>query len=131
MTLESFDKQAEFTVFMRINEQFPENFSVGLNYHPKDEPRTIPLLRCNGPHGEHVNNPLDPQPHFGCHIHRATADALNTSLSPEVVAELTRRYASYEEALSFFMNHVNITNAGEYFDLHPELPLFPNPGDLA
>jgi len=53
MKLESTDGQFNFSVFMRRSEDFHENFSIGLVYHQKDDPREIHLLRCNGPHGPH------------------------------------------------------------------------------
>lgn len=56
MQLESLDGKFGFAVFMRINERFPENFSVGLNVVPKNEPGSFCVLRYNGPHGEHVNS---------------------------------------------------------------------------
>ena len=59
MQLESLDGKMEFAVFMRINERFPENFSIGLNFIPRDEPGSFCLLRYNGPHGEHVNTPIE------------------------------------------------------------------------
>ena len=52
MGLRSLDGSREFSVFMRINEDFPENFSIGLEYHPQEERGSICLLRCNGPHGD-------------------------------------------------------------------------------
>ncbi len=50
LRLRTKDGQAAFHVFIRQNEKFPENFSIGLDYLPQDGGR-VPLLRCNGPHG--------------------------------------------------------------------------------
>ncbi|MCL4506463.1 MAG: hypothetical protein M1434_06970 [Chloroflexi bacterium] len=120
------DDDKEFTVFMRINEKFQENFTIGLTYHPLDEPGTICLLRCNGRHGEHINNPdVATIPHFGYHVHVAQADMLNMGQLPERFAELTAEYASYEEALVYFIRRVNILEAHKYFNNLPQLlPLF-------
>jgi len=126
MTLRSPDDTKRFSVFMRINETFPENFSIGLTYDPRDEPGEIILLRCNGPHGEHDNSPIeDPQPHFGFHIHRARADVINARLSPDKFASLTDAYASFEEALHHFLKLANIIGTEDYFPTHHQLPLFP------
>ena len=116
MTLCSRDGEWRFSVFMRINERFPENFFIGLIYDPKDEPGDIVLLRCNGKHGEYDNSPVDdPQPHFGYHIHRARADVINAGLLPQKFAELTDAYASFQEALHHFLKLVNVIDAEIYF----------------
>ena len=52
--LESVDCLFTFRVFIRQNVKFPENFSVGMDFVPRDEPGSVCLLRCNGPHGPHV-----------------------------------------------------------------------------
>lgn len=129
MFLESTDGKMGFSVFMRINERFPENFSIGLNAHPKDEPGSFCLLRCNGPHGEHVDNPLDPHPHFGFHIHKARQETIEAGLLPELSAEITKNYGSYEEALRHFVKLTNIENAEQYLDVKKQLPLFEAIGD--
>ncbi len=108
------DDKMGFSVFMRKNERFPENFSIGLNVQMKGE-KSFCLLRCNGPHGDHVNSLLDPVPHYGFHIHKAKSENMEDDLSPERYAELTDDYGSYEEALLHFLKKVNIVNADEYF----------------
>ncbi len=125
MTLSSLDGERRFSAFLRVNERFPENFSIGLVYHPRDEPGALTLLRRNGPHGEHVNEPEDPHPHFGYHVHRANAEAINAGLSPEKQAAPTDAYASFPEALQYFLKAVSITGAEAYFPASPQLPLFP------
>ena len=125
MTLSSLDGKWRFSVFMRVNEEFPENFSVGLIHDPRDEPGELTLLRCNGPHGEHDNSPIeDPQPHFGYHIHRARADVINAGLSPDKLASLTDAYASFNEALHHFLRLAHIVGAEAYFPPGNQLPLF-------
>ena len=51
MTLQSEGCKGEFAVFFRRSDDFPENFSIGLKYDPKDGSGEITLLRCNGQHG--------------------------------------------------------------------------------
>lgn len=124
MKLTSLDGKTEFTVFMRINEQFRENFSIGLTASPKDDPGTFCLLRCNGPHGEHTNIGFeDDHPHYGYHIHRADPEFLKAGMLPEKFAEKTESYATYEEALVHFVKVTNIVNATQYLTLHNQLAL--------
>ena len=126
MTLGSLNGEWRFSVFMRSNERFPENFSVGMIYDPRDEPGDLTLLRCNGPHGEHDNSPMDDsQPHFGYHIHRAKADVINAGLLPQKFVELTDAYASFPEAVRHFLKLANIVGAETYFPTVDQLPLFP------
>lgn len=115
--LESLDGKMGFSVFMRINERFPENFSIGLNFIPRDEPGSFCLLRYNGPHGEHDNTPIEEgHPHFGYHIHSAKAALIEAGILPERYAEITGTYASYKEALFQFLKIINIQDAEQYFD---------------
>jgi hypothetical protein len=120
--LRSKDGELEFSVFMRINEDFHENFSIGLNYSPRDQRGTLCLLRCNGPHGDFIGDTLGA--HFRYHVHRAKASNLTAGLRAESGAEATARYASYNDALAFFLDEINVINAFEYF---PELsqPMLP------
>jgi len=105
----------EFRVFMRMHDEFHENFSIGLVHLPKDGSGELVLLRCNGPHGEYNAN-FDPQhPHAEFHVHRASEDAIRAGLRPEKRADRTEQYATYREALFYFLQEVNIVNAGAYF----------------
>lgn len=124
MKLVSCDGKMDFLVFMRINDFFPENFSIGLIANPKDEPWSFLLLRCNGPHGEHTNERFDDEhPHYGFHVHRADAEFLASGQAPERFAEKTEAYASYEEALGHFVRMTNIQNVAQYITINDQLPL--------
>jgi hypothetical protein len=115
MRLRSQGGDREYRVFMRMHDDFTENFSIGLVYLPKDGNGELVLLRCNGPHGEYNAN-FDPQhPHAEFHVHRASEDAIRAGFRPEKRADRTEHYASYSEALSYFLQEVNIVNAGPYF----------------
>jgi hypothetical protein len=94
--------KGEFIVFMRKNEDFPENFSIGLIYHPQDERGEIVLFRCNGPHGCFNNDIEQVHPHFDYHIHKASENAIEAGYAPEKFADRTTEYASFEEALQLF-----------------------------
>lgn len=115
MRLKSADGTLEFRVFMRRSEDLPENFSVGLAFLPKDGTGEVPLPRCNGPHGGY-NDSFDPDhPHWDSHVHRATAGMLEAGFRPEKAATVNKDFASYEEALEYFLRTTNIIDARTYF----------------
>lgn len=108
MKLASDGVPGEFLVFLRQNDDFPENFSIGLTYRPNDGTGDVTLLRCNGPHGEY-NGKLDPNhPHWGFHVHKATVEAMDAGLRAEKNAEKVDDYASFKEAIQYFLNAVNL-----------------------
>ncbi|MBI1815342.1 MAG: hypothetical protein HYR72_10220 [Deltaproteobacteria bacterium] len=123
MRLRSQEGELEFSVFMRVNEDFPENFSIGLEYRAPDERSSICLLRCNGPHGEFVGGPESA--HFLHHIHKAKPENIEAGLRAERGGEPTDAYASYLEALRYFLKVINVTNTDEYFPNLRQLPLNP------
>jgi hypothetical protein len=123
MWLRAEDGDLEFSVFIRVNDDFPENFSIGLDYRAPDERSSICLLRCNGPHGGFVGGPESA--HFLHHIHKASAGNLDVGLRAERGGEPTDAYASYLEALRYFLKIVNVTNADEFFPNLRQLPLNP------
>lgn len=100
----------EFSVFMRRNEDFPENFSIGMTYQPQDGRQEITLLRCNGKHGVFNSdfNFNPDHPHWDFHIHKADSALLESGLKPERQAVKTDAYASYEEAIPYFLKAVNL-----------------------
>jgi len=115
MKLKSTDDKFEFRVFMRRNEDFPENFSIGLAFLAKDGTGELVLLRCNGPHGGY-NDSFDPaHPHWDFHVHRASAEMIAAGLRPEKAATISAEYASFEEAVQYFLRETNVANAREYF----------------
>ena len=115
MRLKSSDDKLEFRVFMRRSEDLPENFSIGLAFLAKDGSPEVVLLRCNGPHGGY-NDAFDPDhPHWDYHVHRASAEMIEAGLRPERTATINRDFASYEEAVQYFLRAANITDARTYF----------------
>ena len=95
--------EGEFSVFIRRSEDFPENFSIGIVYEPKDGSGEITLLRCNGQHGI-FNSSFDPHhAHFTYHIHRASETAIAHGFKPEKFAENTEDFASFEGAVQHFV----------------------------
>jgi hypothetical protein len=115
MRLKSEDGELEFRVFMRRSQDLPENFSIGLTFLPKDGTGELPLLRCNGPHGGY-NDSFDAEhPHWDFHVHRASAGMIEAGQRPEKLAVASREFASYEEALQYFLRTTNVTDASAHF----------------
>jgi len=109
--------EGEFSVFIRRSEDFPENFSIGIVYEPKDGSGEITLLRCNGQHGI-FNSSFDPHhAHFTYHIHRASETAIAHGFKPEKFAENTEDFASFEGAVQHFVKLINLdpADARRYF----------------
>lgn len=100
----------EFRGFMRQNQDFPENFSVGLIYYPNDGRPEVTLLRCNGPHGVYNgSSEFDAEhPHWDYHVHKADEKAIEAGLKAERVAEKNTEFASYEQAVDFFVRAINL-----------------------
>jgi len=93
--VESEDGEHRFLCFIRVNEKFEENFSVGIDYLPKDEAGSVMLLRCNGSHGPHkVHNH-----HAFCHLHKATSETISKGFKPESDIEVADKFSSYQEAI--------------------------------
>jgi hypothetical protein len=103
-TLLSVDEQFSFSGFMNQNIMFPENFSVGLVYKPKEERGSITLLRCNGMHGGTIQNPH----HAYCHIHTVQADYLNQGARVENHIEITNEYSTFDMAIQYYINRIGI-----------------------
>jgi hypothetical protein len=103
----STDTKYVFSVFIRQNKKFIENFSIGMDYNPRDEKGKLCIIRCNGAHGESKVFPH----HSINHIHIATAKTINEGLKPECNIERINDYFSFEEAVQFFITRINISVA--------------------
>lgn len=108
MKLVSFDNKKSFNVFMRISEDFPDDFSIGLIYS-SPEGKTFLLFRCNGPHGECVSDFLRGETHFGYHEH------MLAPISNSMNVSLTDAYGTYQDAVVHFIKKCHIVNAEPYF----------------
>lgn len=118
------ETKGEFTIFMRQNVDFPENFSIGLAYSPHDGREAITLLRCNGKHGDY-NGTFDPDhPHWDFHIHKANEESIEAGYAPEKFATKTTEYASFEEAIQTFVKEINLNaqDAQKHFPAKPQIP---------
>lgn len=122
MALQSGDGQHDFTVFLRKNRDFPENFSVGLCYWPRETGKLIPLIRCNGPHGDFART-RSSAPHFRYHIHRIDAELLNSGKEPLATAMTTAAFASDREATRFFCQTTGIRDFERHFAVAEQLSL--------
>jgi hypothetical protein len=113
---EGIEGDDRFRVFMRQNLAFPENFSIGLVYLC-DDGSEVTLLRCNGPHGPVVDDPLatGPNSHVCFHIHQAQAAIIEAGLRPEAGAVATTKYGTFEDALAYFVRRCGIEEAEQYF----------------
>ena len=113
------DPDKQFTIFIRQNTNFIENFSIGLRYRTGNKRLPIvTLIRYNGAHGEYD---ISPDGHFiQPHIHRMTEEELKSgSIQPqESCREITDRYETFEQALGVFLGDVAASNLFQYF---PEL----------
>lgn len=121
--LTSSDGIRSYSIFMRQHIIFKENFSIGLVFH-SEEGTSYNLFRCNGNHGEVVVDILNPVPHYGYHTHEITAELLENNINDPKKSELTKEYASFEQALNYFYRYVNILNTGEYFPNINQMNIF-------
>jgi len=108
-----------FSVFMRKNADFEENFSIGLIHLPKGVKGDAVLIRLNGPHGPHLLFDY----HDRYHIHIAHSDNMEAGLKEERKAFITNEYASFQEALAYFIKRCRILNANDYFPPYIQMNL--------
>ena len=130
MILESLDGKHKFHAFMRQNAKFPEDFSVGLEYLPEDGSPDITLIRCNGPHWTEKDGWPTDDYHFHYHVHKALKENIEAGLKPERYAVITREYATFEDAITYFVQYCSIQGANAYFSFLHQLPLFQLEGYL-
>ncbi|MFH1005302.1 MAG: hypothetical protein V1781_07405 [Bacteroidota bacterium] len=102
--LQSTDEQYFFTAFGRYNAEFNENFSFGMVYYPKHEKGSYEIIRCNGPHGEHIQF----QHHTHYHIHKATEQNIESGLREDSAIEITEAYTTFDDAFRFFVKYINV-----------------------
>lgn len=105
----------DFRVFMRQSIDFAENFSIGLDYVPRDGSGRLCLIRCNGPHGPRSVGPLETIPHFAFHIHLAKEENIIQGSRPERGGEITKEFASYDDALRYFLRRCNVEGWDKHF----------------
>lgn len=113
---EAIGDDRRFRVFMRQATAFLENFSIGLVYL-LDDGSEIVLLRCNGPHGDVVDDPLSGSAdhHVDFHIHVAKEQNIANDLSPEAGGTVTTEYGTFDDALAYFIRRCAIEDAERHF----------------
>ena len=114
-----------FSVFVRQNLMFSENYSIGLRYFTGDRRLgSLTLVRYNGPHGEYSRHP---DGHFAKpHIHRITEDeiASGSSEPQEQNREITNKYSTFDQALFIFFSDIAAVNFERHFPNLSQLRLF-------
>ena len=113
--LRSEDSTRTFYAFIRQSTEFPENFTVGMDYTSADDGARVCLIRCNGPHGETAHLSSTPPHHFVCHVHMATASAIEAGLRPESFTAHAEEFTTLEEAIAYFCATCNIGEAELHF----------------
>ena len=103
-----------FEIFIKQNNWFPENFSIGLRYKTNDaQLGTITLIRYNGAHGS-VARTADG--HFTSpHIHSITAADILAGRSEMTRVEITDKYETFEQAMLTFFDDVKVIGYSEHF----------------
>lgn len=112
MELASTDGNYRFNVFMRQNKEFPERFSVGLEYVPVDGSGCVILIRCNGVHT--VGDGHDERHHRVRHVHLAREENLASGKRAEAYSEPCMEFSTFDEAVQFFCRRVNIVDIDDY-----------------
>jgi hypothetical protein len=122
--MESEDGLHKFKGYINQNTNFPENFSIGLVYYPRDEKGKVCLLRCNGPHGDHIGAP---EHHLKCHIHTVLARDIADGMKRERHVEKDANYApAIDDAIQYYVKRVNLNVA----DKRKHFPLPNNQSEL-
>ena len=109
------EQNIKFKIFIRQNQDFVENFSIGLCCHISSLKTPITLIRYNGPHGPATRSKTDHHPYP--HIHRITQEEIQSGSSnpKEKIIEKTNKYTTYEEGLRAFLMDMNVINWSDYF----------------
>ena len=121
MALKSADGKHDFRAFIRQNEEFQENFSIGLVYVPRDDPGEFVLIRYNGQHGGTRTHPH----HAIYHIHRILAEDLKAGVKEARSIDRTEEYASFAEAVRAFCRRINMNEQERFFPGLIQRHLFP------
>ena len=124
--MRALNDEREFSAFLRVNNVFQESFSIGLVYHPAEYPESLILLRCNCPHNQ--RSACEDIHWTKTHIHKATEKAIKENRNITYYADETGEYATWEEALEFFISRCNIENGYDFFPRNRQLYL-PLEGD--
>lgn len=114
------DENNRFRMFIRKHIEFPENFSIGLDY--KSQIGDIKLIRFNGPH-KTVDDDIDNH-HFNYHIHKHDPEFLDKGIIQLSNPDNTSEYHNFEEALKFAFQECHVENHQDWFPGIDQLELF-------
>lgn len=122
IVLISDNQQYKFKMFMRISNEFIEDFSVGLIWTNPNEfigiNKSIILLRCQGPHDSKM--PLKSDIHHSYHIHQMTEDdLLHKRYQKPSNSGITEEFHSFNQAVLYFVNKCAIIGVEEVIDDFP------------
>lgn len=115
----SMDDTLRFRVFLRYSEEFVEDFSIGLIWlnaiKVLSVPKSVVLLRCQGPHDG--SSPLGSDLHHSYHTHEITEnDLVEQRYTKPSNKGVNREFSSFQTAALYFVRRCRIVNAFEYHD---------------
>ena len=100
-------KKLNFKIFIRQNQNFIENFSIGLVYSFLDFPKALNIIRYNGPHDSvrAEDNKRKGEHHPLPHIHTMTEEDINSgSSNPKPIKlEITNKYILLKKGFYLFL----------------------------
>ena len=123
MELTTTDGEEHFFVFIRKSQELPDNFSIGLQWHCRENGKRITLFRCNGPHGGNRKFTW----HYKPHTHLLSEEYYNAEMldhPTDVNTDVC--YSTFDEAIAFFCGYCGIQNADKYFPQILNISLFPD-----
>lgn len=92
------DFENRFEVFVRVNNEIPGDFSVGVIYRSEGYDKGIVLRRYNGNNHSHTNKIEREKIVRKFHIHEATERYQDTGYIAEDYATISTGYSTYQEA---------------------------------
>lgn len=99
-----------YTIILRRNAQYHNNFSVILSYRPVERAGVFNLRRYNTTHPAIHSNDIEQTSFFNqYHIHYATERYQILGLPEDKYAEVTNRYSDINSALDCLISDCNIS----------------------
>ena len=116
------DFENRFEVFVRVNNEIPGDFSVGVIYRPEGYDKGIVLRRYNGNSHSHTNKIEREKIVRKFHIHEATERYQDAGYKAEDYATISTGYSTYQEAIDRMIDECNLRVKGQFSltDAHGE-----------
>lgn len=105
------DKEGEYLIYVRRNQEKPLDFSCGLGFIPKGRAQVFSLRRYNGKSHQHTNLLDENQPFYDFHIHQATERYQKSSYKDDHYATPTNRYAQLNDAFKCLLKDCKIESS--------------------